>query len=247
MNEFDRPTESTPYDPSAPLPNRFTRATLIGCLGILCVLTLPALLFIPVEQLSLPAWLARLVPLVGVGAAALGSWLLGRVPADAGPRVRDPLHPLTGSGRPPVVERPATTANRISLAVVVTLAVCCAVGYCVVTFSVKDRGLLSGTVLTSVAGAALLVVSLLAVVQRAPVPAWRWVRLPLGGGPSYQALPPGLIGFIALAWALLLAAGAGYVWAPLGVGALILGGALAGPALQRMPRTGRTGRERMSR
>ena len=32
-----------------PLPNRFTRGTLVGCLGICCVLALPVLFFLPLK------------------------------------------------------------------------------------------------------------------------------------------------------------------------------------------------------
>src|SRR5215469_15675092 len=101
--------------PDGPLPNRLSWATLGGCLGILCVLALPALLMLPVERWDLPPWLAGLVPLVGLSAVALGIWLLGRVPAGGGAtqRMADPLRPLTSAGRLPLVERPATAANRV--------------------------------------------------------------------------------------------------------------------------------------
>jgi len=232
-----------PLDPDAPLPNRFSRTTLAGCLGLLCVLALPLLLYIPVERWGLPLWFTRLIPLVGVAAVACGVWLLFRVPGQGPQPKGTPARPLTSRGRAPMRERPARAANRASLLASLALTACCAAGYVLVDFVPRGNGLLPGTVLASVAGAALLVYAGLAAAQLLALPAWRWVRTPLGGGPSPQALPPAVVGAIALVWALLLAVGAGYAWAPAGVGLLILGGALAGPLLQRLQRTARDPRQ----
>jgi hypothetical protein len=51
---------------------------LVGCLGILCVLAMPALLFLPVETWGAPTWIILLAPLVAFGIVALGGWLLWR-------------------------------------------------------------------------------------------------------------------------------------------------------------------------
>lgn len=243
MSQPDDLQETSQQDAAAPLPNRFTRATLAGCLGILCVLALPLLLYIPVERMGLPPWLDRLIPLVGVAALACGVWLIARVPGGAPPPEGTPLRPLTSSGRAPVRERPATTANRAGVLVSLGLAVCGAVGYLLVAFAPGGRGMLPGTLLTGAAGVGLLVYAGLAAGQVLALPAWRWVCTPLGGGPGYQAGPPAVVGIIALSWALIIAVGAGYAWAPLGVGLLILGGAFGGALWQRLPRGARDGRE----
>jgi hypothetical protein len=235
--------QTSPYDAAAPLPNRFTRATLAGCLGLLCVLALPLLLYIPVERMGVPPWLDRLIPLLGVAALACGVWLIARVPSGAPRPEGTPLRPLTSTGRAPVRERPASAANRAGMLVSLGLVACCAAGYVLVDFAPGSRGVLPGTLLTSAAGVGLLVYAGLAAGHVLALPAWRWVRTPLGGGPGYQAGPPAVVGAIALTWALVIAAGAGYAWAPLGVGLLILGGAFGGALWQRLPRSARDGRE----
>lgn len=219
-----------------PLPNRFTRGTFVGCLGILCVLTLPALLAIPVESFQLPAWVQRLIPLVGVAVVVFGAWLLSRVPAAGGPRVGDPDRPLTRSGRAPVLERPATGANRGALAGAVSLVACAAAGYVLVSVAGgSNAALLGGTLLAYVAGMLLLILSLLSAVNRAPAPAWRWQRMLAQRNISTQAVPFACAGVVAVVWALFVASEQGYFWAPLGVGLMILAGALTGPILQRLP------------
>ncbi|HLJ80209.1 MAG TPA: hypothetical protein VKT52_01905, partial [Ktedonobacterales bacterium] len=112
MIERDEPERIREDIGEGPLPNRFNRGTAIGCLGILCVLALPALLALPVEQWRVPGWVLRLVPLVGVAVVALGASLLARVPGAAAPRPTDPLRPLTRTGATPLREEPATSANR---------------------------------------------------------------------------------------------------------------------------------------
>ncbi|HEX6122946.1 MAG TPA: hypothetical protein VFY89_07290, partial [Ktedonobacterales bacterium] len=109
------------YPPDAPLPNRFTRGTLLGCFGILFVLAMPALLLLPLERWSPPLWLQLLVPLAAFAAAAFGAWMLARVPAATPMRSRDPRQPLTGAGVPPLIERPARPANRLMAALVALL------------------------------------------------------------------------------------------------------------------------------
>jgi hypothetical protein len=223
-------------DDQMPVRARLDRSTLTGCLGILCVLALPALLFLPVESWHLAPWLLHLIPLIAVGMAALGAWLLVRMPANQATRANDPLHPLTSEGLPPVLERPAQYSNRIGLIACCMLMLISLAGYALVTFGATDTAMLAGTLLASGAGGVLLLYGVVAAGRRLPVPAWRWIRLPIQGGMVFQALPFAFIGLITLVWALFIAASQGYIWAPIGVGALILGCALIGPMTQRLPR-----------
>lgn len=224
---------------AAPLPNRFTRGTLLGCVGILCVLALPALLAIPVETLPLPEWVQRLVPLVGVAIVIVGAWLLSRVPSAGARRISDPTRPLTRSGRAPVLERPAADGNRLMLGSALALCGCCVVGYVLVSMTgVSDVAILVGTLITYLAGLLLLGLSVLALFLRLPVPVWRWERIAVQRNLAPQALPFACVGVIAVVWSLFIAAAQGYFWAPIGVGALLLAAALTGPILQRLPQRG---------
>lgn len=232
-NESDRhPT----YGGEQPLQPHLDRGTLTGCLGILCVLALPVLLFLPVESWHLPLWLLRLVPLAAVGMAALGTWLLTRVPASPAARSSDPLHPLTSEGFAPLIEQPAQRANRVGLIIACILILIGALGYVLTTFGATDIFIFAGTLLASAVGAALLLYGVLAARRRLAVPAWRWIRIPIQDGVVYQVLPLTLIGLVALVWALFIAEEQGYIWAPVGIGVLILGSALLGPVTQRLPR-----------
>ena len=222
-----------------PLPNRFNRGTISGCLGILCVLALPALLALPVEQWRVPGWMARLVPLIGVAVVAVGAALLARVPGAAMPRSTDPRRPLTRSGAAPLHEQPATAANRLGLAGAMALVLCSLGGYLLVSADAAGgAGMLVGAVVVWTAGMALIAYAALAARRVIASPAWHWVRMPIRGGVAPQALPFGVIGFIAVVWALFVAAEQGYFWAPVGVGVLLLTAALTGPILQRLPSRG---------
>lgn len=224
------------YGGEQPLQPHLDRGTLTGCLGILCVLALPVLLFLPVESWHLPLWLLRLVPLAAVGMAALGTWLLTRVPASPAARSSDPLHPLTSEGFSPLIEQPAQRANRVGLIIACILILIGALGYVLTTFGATDIFIFAGTLLASAVGAALLLYGVLAARRRLAVPAWRWIRIPIQDGVVYQVLPLTLIGLVALVWALFIAEEQGYIWAPVGIGVLILGSALLGPVTQRLPR-----------
>lgn len=239
MADDDRDAPLAPGAP--PLEPHLDRGTLIGCLGILCVLALPAILFLPVETWHLPPWGLRLVPLVAISLALIGAVLLAHVPPSAPVRSRDPMRPLTGRGASPLQERPAEPRNRTALLAVWLLLALCLCGYLLVSFVARDAGTLPGTLLASAAGTALVIYGALAAARRLPLPAWRWVRVPISGGLAPQALPPAAAGALSVAWALIVAAGEGYAWAPLGVGVLIVGGALAGPAARRL--SARDGRE----
>ena len=236
MPPADEPESTPTHGGEAPLQVRPDRGTLTGCLGILCVLALPALLFLPVESWHLPAWLLPLVPLFAIGMAALGAWLLTRVPSSLAARSTDPLQPLTKQGFSPILERPAQHDNRAGLVFAYVLIFLGIVGYAMVTFGVTDTAILAGTLLASGAGVTLLLYSVLATRRRLPIPAWWWVRTPIQDGLVLQVLPLAVIGLVALVWALFVAAGQGYIWAPIGIGTLILASALIGPVTQRLPR-----------
>lgn len=224
---------------AAPLPNRFTRGTLVGCVGILCVMTLPALLAIPVETLRLPEWVQRLVPLVGIAVVLVGAWLLSRVPSAGAQRRSDPTRPLTRSGRVPMLERPAADGNRLMLGSALALCGCCVVGYVLVSLTgVSDAVILVGTLITYLAGLLLLGLSVLALFLRLPVPAWRWERIAVQRNLAPQAVPFACVGVVAVVWSLFIAAAQGYFWAPIGVGALLMAAVLTGPILQRLPQRG---------
>lgn len=211
------------------------RSTLLGCLGLGCVLLFPVLLFLPTDEPGVPRWIASLVPLCGLGIAAAGVWLVARVPASAPPHSSDPLAPLTGAGRSPVRDVPARRSNRIAFTVCVALAVVCLVGYLLATLVVRPRDVLAGTLLAALAGGTLGSYAILATRRSVPMPALRWVTSPVGRGVSPQAVPFLLVGAVAYTWALIVAFEAGYAWAALGAGIAILLACLMGPVGQRLP------------
>ncbi len=112
MNERDETnslTRDTLDERSTP---RLDRSTLVGCAGILLVLSLPALLFLPLERLHMPIWVANLVLLLAIGAVVFGGYLLVQVPSQSPVRSHDPNFPLTTTGRSPLLEHPAERSNR---------------------------------------------------------------------------------------------------------------------------------------
>jgi hypothetical protein len=233
-----------PPDDSAPLTHTLDEpaesprygSTLSGCLGLVCVLALPVLLFLPLDGLALAPPIARLFPLAGVALSGLGVWLVARVPA-AGRRAGDPLRPLTSGGQVPLRELPATRANRIGFAVAVALSALCAVGAVLVIFAPHTRDVLGGALLCAAAGSVLSLYAILAARGMLPAPALHWLRQPIRGGGS----PPIwflLVGGISLVWALIVAFEAGYAWAAAASTLVILLGLLAGPAGQRLPSRG---------
>lgn len=226
-----------------PMPNPLSRSTLAGCLGILLVLALPVLLFLPVDQWHMAPWVQLDIPMVAFGLAACGAWVLWRMPSAAPMRSHDPLHPLTVAGRHPVVEWPATARNRVAFWIVGGFALCGLVGFIVTTVAVtRQHDLLLGSLITGGAGAALSVHGFLVGSGRAAIPALRWVRIPVQGGLGRHGAPLMLAGLVGLAWSLWVGASAGYIWGAGGLALLVLGSVLVAP----LGRQGRPyGRPRM--
>jgi O-antigen/teichoic acid export membrane protein len=235
----DEPATESHETDMAPLTNRFSRATLLGCLGIACVMALPVLLFLPLDDWHVPGWLALLVPLAAFGAVALGAVLMARVPPASLPRARSPLRPLTGAGMPPLVERPATLANRFGAAALVVLALAGLAAVLIIAGGAfHHQGLPVALVSMGIVGGGLIGYGLALARGYLPPPAWRWVRTPIRGV-SRSAMPLVLAGLAALAWTLLVAADAGYRWGWVGLGLLVVAGVLAAPLARRAPRDDR--------
>lgn len=228
--------DSSGGEPSAPgpLPNRFTRATAVGCLGIAGVFALPALLFLPLEEWHLSGWITQTIVLAVFAAVAGGAWLLARVPAEGTARAADALHPLTRTGRTPLREQPADGGNRTVLLVFWALVLVAAGGYIATGATTGAR---FGASIAVVAAVGLLCLALggLVAVGRVPVPAWAWARAPIHPGPLPQGLAVALFGLALLGWALLGAAGQGYRWGIVGLAVLVLASALLTPLAHRWP------------
>jgi hypothetical protein len=223
-----------------PLPNRFTRATAIGCLGIAGVMALPALLLLPLEDWHLPAWLTHLLALAAFGALAGGAWLLTRVPVARAVPMGDARVPVTRSGMVPIVERPAGAGNRMALGLVWALALLALAAYVLANVPAFRGALGADVALMGGAGLVCGVLGVLVAARRAPVPAWSWVRAPVRADFQPQGVALVLFGGAGLGWALLAAAGNGYGWGVVGLAMLVLGSVLATPVLTHWPRGGRT-------
>jgi hypothetical protein len=219
------------------LPNRLTRGTLVGCLGILCVLAMPLLLFLPLESWGEPFWVQLLVPLLAFAAAALGAGLLARVPAGVQVRSSDPRYPLTGAGSLPVREVPATPPNRVAMGTAALLVACALFGVLLAMWSeAREPALVAGVLMAGVAGVLLALDGLLVAVQRAPTPAWRWVRLPVQSRRAPRGSPLALAGIATALWALLILAYAGLKIGAVGLALLLIAGVVAAPLARRIPR-----------
>lgn len=219
-----------------PLPNRFTRSTALGCLGILGVLALPGFFFLPLEDWHLPQWVIRALGLVAFAALAGGVWLMARVPATGQARAGDAWRPLTRAGRAPLREHPATRGNRVMLLAVGALALLAAVGYVLASAETRQADVGRGVTLAGVMGLCGAVLGALVAARRLPAPAWNWTRTPIRRGPRPQGIALALFGGAVAAWALLAAAGAGYAWGEIGLGALVLGSVLLPAIIARWPR-----------
>ncbi|HEX3269964.1 MAG TPA: hypothetical protein VHR15_04885 [Ktedonobacterales bacterium] len=235
MSYDEQPETTSSPELTAP-PARITSGTLIGCLGILCVFAMPALLFLPVETWGAPTWVILLAPLLAFGIVALGGWLLWLVPATRVPRSDDPLRPLTATGEPPLLERPAMPRNRLAFGVVVALLVCGISGYVIAAFGLAgSASVLIGIAIAGLAGICLALFAALVSGGYVPAPAWRWARQPIQQKGPRSSWPMLLGGLALLAWALTISVFYGYWWGALGAGLLVVGGVAAAPLARRLP------------
>lgn len=227
-------------DPSAPGPlgNRFSRATAVGCLGILGVFALPVFLALPLQEWHLSGWVIQLIAAGVFGAMALGAWLLLRVPSQR-QALDNAWHPITRTGRAPLRERPAERGNRRMLLAFVGLGAVALTGYVAASDPHQTALYGAGTALVDVVGVACIVMGVLIATGRLPVPGWAWVRTPIHPPAFPQGIAVALFGAAALGWGLLVAAGAGYGWARAGLALLVVGSVLVTPVAQRWPRISR--------
>lgn len=215
-------------------PARITRETLLGCLGLACVLLTLPLLWLAVGIGG--GWLAHTLPLLAFVAAIGGAALTLVVPASHVSRSSDPQRPLTHQGGAPVVERPAALANRLCWAAAALLIVCAIAGFG--AESLTGGGAVWGLALMLVAGALLLIQGGLIGFGRIPAPALRWLRLSIYSGPIRQSAALLAAGFVAMGGALFLALLDGRPWGVLGLALLVAALALMTPLARRIPRDG---------
>ena len=239
MNDEQQPHVAPEYA-DGPLPNRLTRGTLIGCVGLAGVLALPLMLFLPLETWGLPRWAFLVAQLLGFGAFGGGIWLLARVPSTARTQSNDPLHPLTARGAAPVLERPARQANRIGLGAVWALVVLSAAGFALAAFDITWQGAVPlGMAVVALSGLGLAAYGICIAVGRLEPPAARWVRTPA----TSRWLPQGgsvtLLGLTLLGWALFVTLEAGYAWGAVGLVVLLLSALFLAPAFRQLPARGR--------
>lgn len=235
MND-DEPQSQIVEFPDAPLPNRFTRGTLLGCLGILGVLALPLILYLPFETWGLARWAILGLQLLAFSGVGGGIWLLAHVPSASRERSSDPRRPRTALGRDPVLERPASWRNRLGTAAFLAALVVAAGGFAFASFSATGQlAIPLGMALVSVAGLALAAYGVCIAFGRLEPPAVHWVRTPA----TSRWLPQGgwvmLVGLTLLGWALLIAAEAQFAWGIVGLLVLLMATVVLAPALRRLP------------
>lgn len=235
MND-DEPQSPVAEFPDAPLPNRFTRGTLVGCLGILGVLALPLMLYLPFETWGLARWAILGLQLLAFSAVGGGIWLLAHVPSAPREHSSDPRRPRTALGRDPVLERPASWRNRLGMAAILAALVVASGGFAFASFSATGQlAIPLGMALVGVAGLALAAYGVCIAFGRAEPPAINWVRTPA----TSRWLPQGgwvmLVGLTLLAWALLIAAEAQFAWGIVGLLVLLLATVVLAPAFRRLP------------
>lgn len=239
---MDRPDGTTHGEGAAagaPLPNRFTASTALGCLGIAGVLALPAVFFLPLENWHGPAWVVQAIWLVAFAALAGGAWLLARVPASASASGGDVRAPVTHAGREPIREIPARVGNRIVLALLVAVVAVAATSYVATSAAAHARDFAIGAAVASVAGLTAVALGVGVASRRVPPPAWFWARSPIRAGPMPRGLAIALFGVAVLGWALFAAAGHGYQWGVYGLAVLVLISVLLPPLAARWPARGR--------
>ncbi len=222
-----RMEENTEPTPAA----HFTRETLLGCLGLFCVLlTLPLLWLAVVSE---PRWLAHALPPLAFAAAIGGAALTLRVPAGRAARSSDPQRPLTHAGSAPTIERPASRGNRLAWALTAALIACALAGY---ALEVIRSGGAWGLALMLVAGVSLMTQGILVGLGRMPMPALRWLRFTIYGQTGHQSAFLMASGFVTLAGALFLALLDGDRWGLFGLALLVVALVLIAPLARRMPR-----------
>lgn len=223
MNDRDETDSLTRDTSSLTSGSHLDRDTMSGCAGILLILTLLALFFLPLDRLALPVWLGNLLTLLGIGAMMFGIYLVIQVPSHNTPvRSHDPHYPVTNAGKSPLLEQPAERKNRAML-IFVSLQVAVAVaGYSFVSFTLQPWGVVVGMLLISIAGYSLLVSGALLAGRYIPAPTWHWVRTPIRSELAPQALPMVLVGIAIVGWGLVLGVENRYILLPLGLGILLL-------------------------
>lgn len=197
-------------------PARFTRDTLLGCVGLaLILLTLP-LLWLAVSIGN--GWLSHVLPLLAFLAAAGGAALTLRVPAGHIARSSDPQRPLTRTGDTPSIERPATTGNRVSWACSCALLAIACGGF---SLEITLPGGPLGLALMLATGSLLVAQGILIALRRLPAPALRWLRLSLYNETNRQSAMLIAVGLITMGAALFLALLDGYIWGAFGLASLV--------------------------
>lgn len=239
MNDEREPFRTADYA-NDPLPNRLTRGTLMGCLGLAGVMALPLMLFLPLETWGLPRWMFLFVQLLAFCAFGGGIWLLARVPSTARAQSNDPLRPLTAQGRVPVRERPARWPNRLGLCVIGALLALGIAGFALAAFDVTWQAAVpAGMLVDCLAGMALAAYGVGIAYGRFGPPALHWVRTPV----MAHWLPQGgsvmLMGLTLTAWALLVAAEARFAWGAVGLVVLLLAIVVIAPTIRRLPLSSR--------
>ncbi len=213
-------------------PARFTRETLLGCLGIACVLLMLPLLWVALG--STPLWVARMAPLVVLTLAAVGVALMTRVPGGFARRSRDPHRPLTRAGAPPIVERPATSASRASYLLAAGLSLLAGAGYLVE--SVAQRAHTPwGLFVSLTAGFGLLAQAALVYGDRLAAPALRWQRRSIAHGAFEHGSALAGIGLVAISSSLMLAMLEGFLWGAMGLAALFVMLVMSAPLFRSAP------------
>ncbi len=221
-----RPDDATELPP----PARLTRETMLGCVGLLCVLLMLPLLWLAVG--SGPGWLRHGLPLLAFAVAIGGAALALRVPASLSARSNDPQRPLTHAGSAPSVERPATSGNRLSSVLAASLMIAAVVGF---ALELVHSGAAWGLALMLIAGALLLAQGALVSIRRLPAPALRWVRVSIYGARGRHSGPLIATGFVALCGAFFLALLDGYVWGSIGLALFVVVAVMLTPLARRLP------------
>ncbi len=238
MNDEQHPIVADESD--GPLPNRLTRGTLMGCVGLAGVMALPLLLFLPMESWGLSRWAYLLIQLLAFIALGGGIWLLAHVPSTARIRSNDPMYPLTARGAAPVRERPAGWPNHVGVAVVWALLALAIAGFALAAFDTgQDSAVPIGMAIVCLAGGSLAMYGLGIALGRLEPPALHWVRTPAIANWFPQGGSVMLMGLTLLAWALLIAAEDRLIWGAIGLVALLLAILLVTPLFRQLPARGR--------